>query len=1051
MPPAFSLDKKFLGVPTDVQLTLQGPDDNSVFLAVAANATFPPGKLPLGSVTLSASTGESIPFSSATGKGNVSFQASADGFFEAGIYVDPADLRHDLSPESDIASGIALTAAPGSRFLMLRCGYDATASAKGAMALGTGASVNFGGAFSKDAAYAVIRQFPDSASAADVLGGTIKSWILPNQFDGLDRLPPRTWIVTELDGSIALNLGVQAGYDYSWLRQFPGGALKGDLGLKVQLAANAALGFSASGTYAMALSRETDAPAIRLRLYKLAKNGWNFALNASAGEQVQLPEVFQQGKKVDDLISAVFGIHVAQLVQDLADPSAVGPASVAKFIEQRGMKEFQDLTGISPDQIVAAGQAKVKEFVEQWNALTHKPATMLASILQKNPDVAELTRFLQDIQGKGAADVQAAIADALKNVAFFQTAIGQWIESVVPTTALAAVSGTSDWKTVQDLSGKALAILNGQTLQTLIDYATKNLGLDNIKNAAEDVEGFNLDRWLQAKIANFLGKDPTAQLVSADIQKAQAALKALLDKADEFYTKATEAIQKKYEIDFAASYQASSSSTALIDAVFDLTQAPLDALTKAIDGDFRELLLRPIPGVTLNTAALTHDINRQSHCDLSLPFVNLEHGDVADSLARVSPVEDGGRVLMYQVDSSDEVTDSQRLFGARAVSDSKLVLKAQFPVATTGVAQFSQPSVSCGYTLQKASLGMGAVQLTTELRPLADQYLRGVFADDAALGAWTTALLDAVNPPQPGILGKTLLELDVALPPDVFAGWCTAPADPRGPAYVSLSLSMQASLRRLVPFCFFDGPNKYDMGPLSDSVLAYAALPPATGNGTLYFIDFGNFEDPSQLTVRFQSPQFREKLGEVMGNADALLTAVPQLANRASSYAFNNDNIERILRNAMTGDPTALPTFLRPLLQFEFDLIQGIVGAATQLAKFRQQAASDPESAVNALSQFGVRLVQSFNDHLGGDLGIGNQLRPMGIALMVEAANALILGPPPAGAPAGLFRLFVMSPQSAPTVDDLLAGKFDPSQAISRQTLASPRPGRGTAAAQPAP
>ena len=302
MPPTFSLDKKLLGVPTDVQLTLQGPDDNSVVLAVAANATFPPGKLPLGSVKLAASAGETIPFSSATGKGSVSFQASADGFFEAGIYVDPADLRHDLSPESDIASGIALTAAPGSRFLMLRCGYDASASAKGAMALGTGASVNFGGAFSKDAAYAVIHQFPDTAGAADVLGGTIKSWILPNQFDGLDRLPPRTWIVTELDGSIALNLGVQAGYDYSWLRQFPGGALKGDLGLKVQLAANAALGFSASGTYAMALSCETEAPVIRLRLYKLAKNGWNFALDASAGEQVQLPEVFRQGKKVDDLI-----------------------------------------------------------------------------------------------------------------------------------------------------------------------------------------------------------------------------------------------------------------------------------------------------------------------------------------------------------------------------------------------------------------------------------------------------------------------------------------------------------------------------------------------------------------------------------------------------------------------------------------------------------------------------------------------------------------------------------------------------------------------------
>jgi hypothetical protein len=63
----------------------------------------------------------------------------------------------------------------------------------------------------------------------------------------------------------------------------PSGALKGDLALEVQFADNAALGFSASGTFAMSFSRETDAAGIRVLLYKLVKDGWNFALNASAG------------------------------------------------------------------------------------------------------------------------------------------------------------------------------------------------------------------------------------------------------------------------------------------------------------------------------------------------------------------------------------------------------------------------------------------------------------------------------------------------------------------------------------------------------------------------------------------------------------------------------------------------------------------------------------------------------------------------------------------------------------------------------------------------
>ena len=60
---------------------------------------------------------------------------------------------------------------------------------------------------------------------------------------------PATWILSEVDGSFALQLGVQAGYDFSWLREIPGGALQGDIGLRVQMGASAAFGFEVSGKY----------------------------------------------------------------------------------------------------------------------------------------------------------------------------------------------------------------------------------------------------------------------------------------------------------------------------------------------------------------------------------------------------------------------------------------------------------------------------------------------------------------------------------------------------------------------------------------------------------------------------------------------------------------------------------------------------------------------------------------------------------------------------------------------------------------------------------
>jgi hypothetical protein len=53
----FTIDRKFVCGKTDVQLSLQGPDNDASILAVDKNEQFPDGKLSLGSINLSASTG----------------------------------------------------------------------------------------------------------------------------------------------------------------------------------------------------------------------------------------------------------------------------------------------------------------------------------------------------------------------------------------------------------------------------------------------------------------------------------------------------------------------------------------------------------------------------------------------------------------------------------------------------------------------------------------------------------------------------------------------------------------------------------------------------------------------------------------------------------------------------------------------------------------------------------------------------------------------------------------------------------------------------------
>jgi hypothetical protein len=1028
----FQINGNLLKGQQNAQLTLQGADNDAILAAVLAGQPFPAGKLSLGSIKMAASTGNTIPFEAAGAKDSVVFGANIDGFFDAGVYPDPADLLQDLSPNPQIGAGIVLKKEDGQSYLMMRCGYNASATAKGAMALGTGASVNFAASASGDATYAVIHEFANTDSARTAIADTVSGWILPNQFDGAGAFPGRTWVIAEVDGSVALNVGVQAGYDYSWLRQFPGGALKGDLGLKIQLAANAALGFSANGSFALMLAKETGDDRIRLCLYKLAKDGWTFAFNASAGGQVTLPDVFQQGKNINDLISAVFGVHIAQLAADLTDPNLTSASSVAGFIVQRGLKEIPGESDV--EKLFAAGLAKVKEFTTDWSTLTHQPATMLAAIMQKAPAIAALTPFLQAIHNASdQTGVKDLLASALSKADYFQTPIGQWIESVVPTTALAALVSSDDWKAVQSLSGTALNIINGQTLQSLIDYASGKLDLNQIAQAIQNNAPASLDAWLQAKIAAFLGNNPGAQVVLGDLQKAQTALKALEDKAEKFYDMALQAVQKKYEIDFTSSYQKSTSSTALLDATFDLTAGPdtLAALRQAINGDMQQILLQEIPGVTIAKATLTHDINRQSHSDLTMPFIDLSSSDVSDSLASVSPVEDNGRVLVYNLTAQDEAKTHQGFFRASTESNSKLSFVASLPVPVqSGVRSFSKSSISCGYTLTKGATSLKAAQLQLDLQPLADTYMPGLFdGGKPPLSAWVSAVDQQVDSGKTGVLGETLFTFNVALPPEAFAPWFATSANAKDPMYFAMSKAVQAFLRRVIPFYFFSDGGRYDANSEADTILAYGALPPSNGfmgsmNHEIYF-----GVDAENLGALIKLPAFLSALEAAMQKGQEISTKA------SDQYVISQANVNRIAANAM--QMVEAPRLLSALLLFEFDLVNAITRAGVQNAGFMAQAATQPAAALKQLSAFGDTFVQAFNNRLGSNVLAGDSLRPLGSALLVEAGRALAQnGAPPVKA-AGLFRLTVVGGTPAVSLDDLMAGNLGSATVLLRETLVS--------------
>jgi hypothetical protein len=324
----FQIGKEFSAAGENIDLELQGSASNSAVAAILSGVSeFPRGDIEAAALNFKASTGGTVPLGD-TQHGTVTFSAHGNAGFQANVATDPAAALKVVLPGGATGSGLQLSGGAGDRFLILKLNYDAGLTAKGTAALAPAVSATFGGTVSRTGEWAVVHRF-GKVPAFTAVEDTVRAWVLPRQIDGVDRLRPGTWIVAEVDGSVAVNLGVRAGYDFSWLRELPGGALAGDLGLKLE-AATATLAFSANGTYVLTLARETDAPVLRLSLSKADKRGWDFAVS-SGGSAVL-------STKPGDLVAAILGIHPAQLAEDLR---ALGP-------EFSGFLKLWDKLGAQP-------------------------------------------------------------------------------------------------------------------------------------------------------------------------------------------------------------------------------------------------------------------------------------------------------------------------------------------------------------------------------------------------------------------------------------------------------------------------------------------------------------------------------------------------------------------------------------------------------------------------------------------------------------------------------------------------------------------------------
>ncbi len=1010
---AASLLEKRLGVDIEVDASA----DPSVLKALRDNERLPVTRDPvrLGKVQVGLkSQEESVRFNA--GRGTVSFSGGAGFRKGLGVYANPADLIADLGPDNPDIAKIDVAASGAERLYVLYWGYDLDGAAAGSVALGASIAANFGVDAARGGAFAVIRGYKNNPPAATAFRSVLDAWRLPRQVASADDLDPGTWIVSEVDGSIKGTIGIEFGFSQSWVRSVQAGGLSGDIGLRIQAAASAAFGFEASGRYAIIVARESLDPAdrtIRVRVHKLAKKGWNFALDANLGITPSTGG-FLPPQQLDDFIAGIFGVHGAQIAESLkeirhwTDPTKPMSTLAGDFLVDFARERLKAGTGVDLAEGFRSAHKQILGFLDQWDELGPRAASALwAAVRLDRSRYTEFTERVRRLSASGSLEDE--LTRLFARIDLLSTPAGNWLQSVIPEKTLSVLRDPVARAKIEAAAQTTLALLEGRVLEHLLGYVENKVGLPAIRKAIEENDFTKLDNSVKSKLSDFLGR-PLDQEGLESIRKTIGTLDA---KGEELYRAGVRALNRTYNFSFHYAYQRSTSRDALLDVSLDFAANPNLGrhLAAALDGDFTSLLGGAgndrIPGVTFHEAVLTHRLERQSHVEISLPFYGsaMDHKNWADARFRVE--EDEGRLFLYSLEANDLLAKKDRWASRLSVT---------LDMARGRLADIRrhgrEATGTIDYQFVQAVPDMRTEQLQRQLRPLADLYFPHQFAGPAeldmpSLSEWAVDL-DKLFDRIPGegngtgTLGNTLLSLRVSVPGEVLVSWLDAPEDSKDVIYMEMSRRVQQTMRRFIPYIYFQDVRRYaDLVPAA-VVLAYASLPVSTSiqvdhltgqvtalntNRDVYW-DWMDHSDIGERQAMLRHPGTVERLRGSMQHVAEILASTPSLRNTTRFYVPGKIQVGRLL--STVDDIHHGRVLFDSLLYSEARLIRSAVSAGAQIGRFGAQSAT-PERAIEPLAEFGADITETFNTRLRTlfEADANPQLlRNLGILALVEVSQA---------------------------------------------------------------
>lgn len=1034
----FKLDKTIVAPEGSLSVEIGASTDPDVMTAILNDRPFPDrpnGKIELGSIELKGDTGKKFAFDA--GQTTIGFHVSADFRSGLGVFNSAAAAIASLQLTDGSEINLNLVGHGTEKFLVLLSAYDIQGSFSGSHPIGVVGSLGFGATGDHDLRYAIVHRFPSTTNARTALEHLFASWRMPRQVKTAHDLKPGSWLIAEVDGSVALTMTAQIGYDLNMIREAKLLGMTRNLGAKIDAACKATFGFNASRRYLLVLGRESDkdqSNTIRLQLFKQSQKGLSFGLNLSVGVtgHNELPT------DVDDLVKSIFGVHGAQVLGDLhlieqwTDPKTGLGSTAVRLLSDTGLKLLTQAAGIdAANEFNKARQIVLNEFAK-WDALPIKVAAATWGILSKLDGGGDSFKtFLQALADNDPQTRADAFARALQDTTFGDTAAGQWLASLADQGLLVL---SSQLDHLQPIAAQTLDILNGGIIKRIQKFIDDKLDLNPVRKGATQDDFNQLDNWLVGRLGDFFDKE----LHFEDLKQVQNAITLVVTKAKDIYSRAIQALNNRYSFEFAAAYGKNTQSTALLDVNFELQEANdtvVHMFHEVVAGSCLDsLLLQSVDGITLNLATLTHEVTRAGTVQLHMPMFNFDRQHVNDSLAKIHAEEEGGRVLVYELNASDSVTVKNRCRSGLSVLAS-LELKNGRLVMTADSSQ------SIAYQSRQAKKAMTLVDFKHRVTPFVHEYLSQLFSgNESSLQTFYADLGRTVeNVLHNGAkeIGDVALAMQVAVPNSVLASWFIGRDESRlKQDSMAMSRALQRKLRQLLPSCFFQEVGSLRSNPSVAALLVWAALPVSTaidlhdGRVTLNTDNdvFWDFADANLRHAMAMAADTATTLVPTLQSAQARLREAGDDHEASFFTPQQSETFQRMTLDDM-GD-----TLFNSLLFTEAEIIRGATAALRDINGMLDLVATTPTKAIARFADFGADLTDAFNKKLSSVYG-GDALRTLSSMILVEASRAIA---PDLGSQAPRAMLNIMTLQNGHQfqLSDFVAGLMPPRDQVAiAQTL----------------